>query len=298
MNTYAPQMLFLIVAKQNSIIFMDPTSILTEILEKIKSNQIDDEITWKSVEVVLKSLHNVQVGFEVEHLIDDILLLLFQKWSKVFLIYKQSLVSASAFSSYLQCTKLWNAIQSLKETGLFTLTVVNDLLGKLAKIKDLFNLIEFHGDQTYLVQGLAAFKRKIEACEQAIQDLKTEYESISPVLLPIRSRLIEIKLELVQLLARKNPHAFSLVEVQVIQEEVREIDSARIDGKFMTKDQSVIPGQASVIDLLEQCFDDIHELLASKDPVDSKNPLRDVYEDLIKIKAHLEQLCLCSRWYK
>jgi hypothetical protein len=30
--------------------FLDPTSILTEILEKIKSNQIDDEITWKKVQ--------------------------------------------------------------------------------------------------------------------------------------------------------------------------------------------------------------------------------------------------------
>jgi hypothetical protein len=61
----------------------------------------------------------------------------------------------------------------------------------------------------------------------------------------------------------------TIAQVQSIKREridngtgVLEIASARIDGKFVTKDQSVIPSQASVIDLLEQCFDDIHELLA------------------------------------
>ena len=105
------------------------------------------------------------------------------------------------------------------------------------------------------------------------------------------------KVVLDSLLRRNNPHAFSLVEVQVLQEEVNEIDSARIDGKYISKEGDVVQGQAAVIDLLEGCFDDIHELLASRDPVDGENPLRNVYEELIKIKATLEQLSTYSRWY-
>jgi hypothetical protein len=107
---------------------------------------------------------------------------------------------------------------------------------------------------------------------------------------------VEIKLELDSLIARKNPHAYSLKEVQILQDEVGEIDSARIDGKYMTKDNTVVPGQASVIDLLEICYDDIHELLASRDPLATENPLRSMYEDLITIKSKLEHFALFSRW--
>lgn len=128
--------------------------------------------------------------------------------------------------------------------------------------------------------------------------MKKELDGIDRALVPIHARLVEIKTELNSLIARKNPHAFSLIEVQILQDEVREIDSARIDGKYMNKDSTVVQGQASVICLLEECFDDIHELLASRDPVDSENALRAVYEDLIKTKAKLENLSLYSRWYK
>jgi chromosome segregation ATPase len=206
------------------------------------------------------------------------------------------LISAAAFSSYLHCTKLSNEVNNAKETGLFTLVEISELHQKLVKIKDAFANCKVHGDAVYLNHAFKAFRQRIEGCEQGIQELKTELESISSALQPIHSRLVEIKRELQQLLGRKNPHAFSLFEVQVLQDEVREIDSARIDGKFMTKDHAVVPGQASVIFLLESCFDDIHELVASKDPVDSENLLRDVYEDLIKTKARLEHMVIYSRW--
>jgi archaellum component FlaC len=192
---------------------------------------------------------------------------------------------------------LSHEINNAKETGLFTQVEIGELNQKLGKIKEAFSNCKVHGDAAYLNHGLKAFRRRIEGCDHGIQELKTELESISPALQPIHTRLVEIKRELQLLLGRKNPHAFSLFEVQILQDEVREIDSARIDGKFMTKDHSVVPGQASVIFLLESCFDDIHELVASKDPVDSENLLRDVYEDLIKAKAQLEHMVIYSRWF-
>lgn len=48
--------------------------------------------------------------------------------------------------------------------------------------------------------------------------------------------------------------------------------------------------------MLEAGFDDCHELLASKDPVDGDNPLRNTYEELIKIKQHLERLASFPAW--
>ena len=77
---------------------------------------------------------------------------------------------------------------------------------------------------------------------------------------------------------------------------MREIDSARIDGKFIAKDGSVVPGQGLIIHLLEAGFEDCHELLAAKDPVDGENPLRNTYEQLIKIKQNLERLTSFPAW--
>lgn len=129
-----------------------------------------------------------------------------------------------------------------------------------------------------------------------IRSLREEQDRIHDALRPIQNRLVEIKRELSSLLGRRQPHAFSLCEVQILQEELRDIDDARIDGKFVAKTGEVISGQALVIDLLESCFDDVHELLALKDPVTGDNPLRETYEDLIKIKARLEKARLVHRW--
>ncbi len=75
-----------------------------------------------------------------------------------------------------------------------------------------------------------------------------------------------------------------------------EIDTARIDGKYIAKDGSVVPGQGLIIHLLETAFEYCHELLAAKDPVDGENPLRTTYEDLIKTKQHLERLVSFPSW--
>jgi hypothetical protein len=85
----------------------------------------------------------------------------------------------------------------------------------------------------------------------------TELNGISPILTPIRDRLIEIVSELCALIARKEYNAFSLVEIQVLQAEVGKIDSARIDGKFISLDGTIVAGQGAVIDLIESCYEKI-----------------------------------------
>lgn len=118
-----------------------------------------------------------------------------------------------------------------------------------------------------------------------LDELEAEYETIAFELRPIHTRLVEIKKELEALIARKNPHAFSLAEVQILQQELREIDLVRIDGKYYNKEGAIISGQAACIDLLESCFEDVHELLALREAVSGENPLRELYETLINIRA-------------
>ncbi|KAI9324642.1 hypothetical protein DFJ73DRAFT_871881 [Zopfochytrium polystomum] len=145
--------------------------------------------------------------------------------------------------------------------------------------------------------GLALVESKLQACNKDLASLRAALAAIDPALLPLHTRLIEIKHELASLLARHSPHAFSLAEVQILQDDLREIDSIRIDGKFLGKDDgAVLPGQAAVIWLLEACYDDVHELLALREAIGGDNPLRPVYERLVRIKGRLERAYTVAKW--
>lgn len=48
--------------------------------------------------------------------------------------------------------------------------------------------------------------------------------------------------------------------------------------------------------LLDSCYEDVHELLSSKDVLTMDNPLRDVYEKLVNIRACLESHEMTFRW--
>ncbi|KAJ3412915.1 hypothetical protein HDV05_008779 [Chytridiales sp. JEL 0842] len=126
---------------------------------------------------------------------------------------------------------------------------------------------------------------KLNACATIFKSLQAELASISPALLPIHTRLVAIKKELESLISRNSPHAFSLTEVQMLQDEVREIEAVRIDGAFFWYELMMI----LILNL--QCFEDIYELLASRDSITSTNPLREIYEKLVRLKSRLESAC-------
>lgn len=82
----------------------------------------------------------------------------------------------------------------------------------------------------------------IQILERLVFDLSDTHSRIHSALQPIHTRLIEIKRELQNLL-RRPFHAFTLSEVTGLQDELREIDDARIDGKFFSLNQEIIPGK-------------------------------------------------------
>ncbi|KAJ3252967.1 hypothetical protein HK103_001066 [Boothiomyces macroporosus] len=260
---------------------------LEDILNKVQAEDVNLTQLWNDLMSLVKELFSLRSSTEIEHqvsqghhistksdkLIDDILPLFFKLWSK------QDLMSPNTFTGYLALTKIHHKLDDLKISGLFNSQTLTKLSNEINMQKKHIPLLKCADGECYK-QGLSMLSLKEQHCETVLKELQTELSSISDALIPIHSRLIEIKLELNQLIARKNPHAFSLVEVQILQDEVREIDSVRIDGKFMTKDGKVVPGQAS------------HELLASRDPVVGDNPLRHVYEELIKIKGKLEHFTM------
>lgn len=141
----------------------------------------------------------------------------------------------------------------------------------------------------YLPLSLSSlFSRTID---NLMDELMQTTKSISPELAPVHRRLVQLKIELDTLASRST---WTSSEVHHIQEELREIEAKRIDGKFCDKEGNVVSGQAAVIGLLEDCYDDCHNLLATKEQV--PKPLQDIFKRLQVIKTELERLVLTQRW--
>jgi len=121
--------------------------------------------------------------------------------------------------------------------------------------------------------------------------------NLSDELAPIHHRLVEIKRELGAIGSRSNPDntpPFQISDIRPYQDELRSIDSKRVGGNFLASDGSIPPGQAQVIGLLEECYEDVHELIASHGDV--AEFLKPIYHRLIELKASLARLALTHRW--
>ncbi|KAI8912696.1 hypothetical protein EDD86DRAFT_178912, partial [Gorgonomyces haynaldii] len=227
----------------------------------------------------------------LEQLLDDVIPLFFQFWAD------NGQVSAEMYPKYIVLAKICHRLSKAQETGLFTQELLDY---ETLEIQSIAQIVESLNHQcqtgTCYRQGIRLMEAKLTHAVTLLQRLQDELNAISPALQPIHHKLVDLKQQLETLLRRGGPSAFALSEVEFIQDQVREIDSARIDGKYLAIDGTVVPGQAAVIELLESCFEDIHELLASREPVDGENELRPVYEDLIRIKARLDLMLKYSRW--
>lgn len=110
-------------------------------------------------------------------------------------------------------------------------------------------------------------------------------------LVPIHQRLITLRRQLAALAARKPTAA----ELDAVQEELRKIDSKRIDGKFLGPGGSSVPeGQAILTGLLEENFEICQEIGARKEDVSPT--LKPIFDRLCDLRAALERLTLTHRW--
>lgn len=128
--------------------------------------------------------------------------------------------------------------------------------------------------------------------EKIMSRLLDSLSVLAPELVPLHQRLIQIRRQLAGIAAR--PKA-SKPEAQALQEELRSVDTKRVDGKFLGRDGSSIPqGQALCAGLLEENFDICQDILARQEDV--AIPLKPIYDRLTDMRAQLERLALTHRW--
>jgi len=85
-------------------------------------------------------------------------------------------------------------------------------------------------------------------------------------------------------------------ELKALMEELRKIDSKRVDGKFMGPGGTVPASQALCTSLLEECFEIAQEIRAQDDSKHVASSLKPIYDRLSEIRSELESLVLTHRW--
>ncbi|KAJ3031700.1 UNVERIFIED_CONTAM: hypothetical protein HDU68_001217 [Siphonaria sp. JEL0065] len=304
----------------------DPVDRLKAIRERLlslrKSPSESKEMgrLWKEVSGLIAIINakrsenaTLSEGDGSDAIIEDLAPMFIQFWSS------KGHIAEHMYPVYVKLAKYKHTMEQLLETGLFTKAILKDLdhhiqttetaiigfkssarvsaTGRQSLLKQPVSVAERSDSPSKsLGPGFTLLESKLASCVSLLKELKEALAIISPFLLPIHSRLVEIKNDLQQLIGRRSAHAFSLAEVQMLQDELLEIDSARIDGSYLGKDGTVLPGQATVIWLLEQCYEDAHELLALREAISGENPLRTIYESLIRLKTKLDHLELVYKY--
>jgi len=85
-------------------------------------------------------------------------------------------------------------------------------------------------------------------------------------------------------------------ELKPLVEELRNIDSKRVDGKFLGPGGTFPTSQAICSSLLEECFDITQEIKAQDESKNVSTFLKPIYDRLSEIRKELESLALTHRW--
>ncbi|KAG0214137.1 hypothetical protein BGX28_002653 [Mortierella sp. GBA30] len=192
-------------------------------------------------------------------------------------------------ATYVQLLTIKQCLTGLQESGVYA---AEDLKQYEDRMRELENFIRIDEAKTSIPDiQTRILRRKLDFNNNLLKELQDAANSISPELTPIHRRLVQLRIELATLASRTS---WNTSDIHRIQEELREIEAKRSDGKFLDAEGNVVSGQAAVIGLLEDCYDDCHNLLATKESV--PKALQSIFHRLQAIKTDLERLVLTQRW--
>lgn len=197
-------------------------------------------------------------------------------------------------ATFCQLASMKQLLGHLAESGIYT---EQDLQPFSHRLSELRAIIKRDAEQgKHPVQLTKLMMRKIDGCEQVLRTLEGTLSVLSVELVPIHQRLISIRRQLIAAAAKPKLTRHEMKhEIKALQEELRKIDSKRVDGKFLGPGGSSVPaGQAILVGILEDCFEILHEINVRNDEVPMT--LQPIYDRLSEIRSQLEHLVLTHRW--
>ncbi|ORX46307.1 hypothetical protein DM01DRAFT_1339626 [Hesseltinella vesiculosa] len=260
-------------------------------LKKDRSSyaKTDDIIPlYKQTEQQLENLANVRAGDvwnrlnrnRVNDVLDDVMSLL----SLFFMSIGRNREYPAV---YAQLVTVERYLDQLNQMGIYTDRVLVEIEDRL---DDVGSIINQEPTSDYSVYFLELLRKKYSRSKEALNSLLTSIREVSPELKPLHEDLVELRGQLSAVAQR--PSGYKASDIYPYQEKLREIDNLK-SGLF-PKDGTVPKGQALIVGLLEQLYEETHDLIASTDCIsDSLKPIAD---RLKEIKNQLERLALTHRW--
>ncbi|KIP09989.1 hypothetical protein PHLGIDRAFT_125824 [Phlebiopsis gigantea 11061_1 CR5-6] len=245
-------------------------------------------------------------------------------------------------ATYSQIASMRQILDHMNESGIYN---ESDLAPFHRRIADLRQIVQQDAESgKHPVAMTTLLERQLNECDNVLRELQESLSVLSPELMPIHIRLVNVRRQLVALAAKEtasqtaasaraaeaqpgpgtHPHAQAQeespeevesktptkdqpnpeplpaprvkAELKPLQEELRKIDSKRVDGKFMGPGGSFPPSQAICSSLLEECFEIVQEIRALDESKNVASSLKPIYDRLMEIRRELESLVMTHRW--
>jgi Protein of unknown function (DUF2408) len=180
-------------------------------------------------------------------------------------------------------------LDHISDSAVFTLADIDPVKSRLADMRAIVQKDELAGEAPDSIMRLIT--HKLDMCDSTIQELTDRLSMLSPELKSIQQKLVSIKRQMAAFASRKS---FNPSELTPLIDELKAIDSQRVDGQFLSKTGDSPAGQEVVLGLLDECFTFAHDLKANGQNICPS--LRPIYDRLAELRSQLERLTLTHRW--
>ncbi|PFH51942.1 hypothetical protein AMATHDRAFT_74631 [Amanita thiersii Skay4041] len=192
---------------------------------------------------------------------------------------------------YCQIASMRQILNHMNESAVYN---ESDLAPFSRRLVELRQIIQHDSENEMHPQALIKLlERQLHECEILVKQMQDSLAILSDELMPIHQCLVSLRRQLVALAAKEGSHK---ADLKPIMEELRKIDSTRVDGKFLGPGGVIPPSQVICSSLLEECFDICQEMKAQDESKHVASSLKPLYDRLSELRAELESLVLTHRW--
>ncbi|KAK0489104.1 hypothetical protein IW261DRAFT_1443208 [Armillaria novae-zelandiae] len=192
---------------------------------------------------------------------------------------------------YSQLASMRQILNHMTESAVYN---ESDLAPFQRRLSDLRQIVQRDASTGKHPEALTKLlERQLGECDGIVRGLQEGLAVLSDELVPIHEKLVTLRRKLVALGSREGSHK---AELKPIMEELRKIDSKRVDGRFLGPGGNVPSSQANCSSLLEKCFEIAQEIKANEESKNVPESLKPIYDRLSVIRQELENLVLTHRW--
>jgi DNA-binding FrmR family transcriptional regulator len=192
---------------------------------------------------------------------------------------------------YSQLASMRQFLSHMEESGVYN---ESDLAPFQRRLSELRHIVQQDAESSKHPEAMTKLlERQFNECDVIMRSLQDSLSVLSVELVPIHERLVTIRRQLVALAAKEGSHK---AEIKSLAEELRKIDSKRVDGKFLGPGGIMPASQALCTSLIEECFDILQQIKAQDESKNVASSLKPIHDRLNELRAELENLVLTHRW--